>query len=107
MNTSYKLTLRPLASHKYAKPSQIMPHSPLIRRGICRARRSLTSAPEAPLPSKCGGPYRFTATTLMTIQSTLGTVFATGGPLAEDDYEGTVHDFLLWLARQDAVQGMA
>lgn len=38
---------------------------------------------------------------LEAMQSALGSVFATGGPLAEDDYEGTVRDFLLWLARQD------
>jgi len=39
---------------------------------------------------------------LEAMQSALGSVYATGGPLAEDDYEGTVRDFLLWLARQDA-----
>lgn len=44
---------------------------------------------------------------LEAMQSALGSVFATGGPLAEDDYEGTVHDFLLWLAQQDAAQGSA
>jgi phenylpropionate dioxygenase-like ring-hydroxylating dioxygenase large terminal subunit len=39
---------------------------------------------------------------LEAMQSALGSVFATGGPLAEDDYEGTVRDFLLWLAKQVA-----
>ena len=39
---------------------------------------------------------------LEAMQSALGSVFATGGPLAEDDYEGTVRDFLLWVAAQDA-----
>ncbi|SPH27323.1 2-halobenzoate 1,2-dioxygenase large subunit [Ascidiaceihabitans donghaensis] len=39
---------------------------------------------------------------LEAMQAALGSVFATGGPLAEDDYEGTVRDFLLWIARQDA-----
>ena len=40
---------------------------------------------------------------LETMQTALGSVHATGGPLAGADYEGTVHDFLLWLARQDAM----
>ncbi len=40
---------------------------------------------------------------LEAMQSALGSVFAAGGPLAEDDYEGTVRDFLLWLARQDVL----
>ena len=39
---------------------------------------------------------------LEAMQSALSSAFATGGPLAEDDYEGTVRDFLLWLARNDA-----
>jgi len=39
---------------------------------------------------------------LERMQTSLGSVFATGGPLAEPDYEGTVHDVLKWLARQDA-----
>lgn len=39
---------------------------------------------------------------LEAMQLCLGSVHATGGPLAEADYEGTVHDVLLWLARQDA-----
>lgn len=38
---------------------------------------------------------------LEAMQGALGSVHATGGPLAGDDYEGTVRDFLLWLARQD------
>ncbi|MEM9332584.1 MAG: aromatic ring-hydroxylating dioxygenase subunit alpha [Pseudomonadota bacterium] len=38
---------------------------------------------------------------LETMQVSLHSVHATGGPLAGPDYEGTVHDFLLWLARQD------
>jgi phenylpropionate dioxygenase-like ring-hydroxylating dioxygenase large terminal subunit len=44
---------------------------------------------------------------LEAMQSALGSVYATGGPLAEDDYEGTVRDFLLWLARQDAAHPFA
>ena len=39
---------------------------------------------------------------LEAMQTALGSIHATGGPLAGPDYEGTVHDFLLWLARQDA-----
>ncbi|WP_246107333.1 aromatic ring-hydroxylating oxygenase subunit alpha [Puniceibacterium confluentis] len=39
---------------------------------------------------------------LEAMQSALGSIHATGGPLAEEDYEGTVRDFLLWLAAQDA-----
>ncbi len=39
---------------------------------------------------------------LEAMQGALKSVFATGGPLAEDDYEGTVRDFLLWLAQQDS-----
>lgn len=39
---------------------------------------------------------------LETMQIALNSSFATGGPLAEDDYEGTVRDFVLWLAKQDA-----
>lgn len=42
---------------------------------------------------------------LEAMQSALGSVHATGGPLAGPDYEGTVHDFLCWYARQDAAQG--
>ncbi len=40
---------------------------------------------------------------LEAMQTALRSVHATGGPLAGVDYEGTVHDFLLWLARQDAM----
>lgn len=36
------------------------------------------------------------------LQSALRARHATGGPLAGPDYEGTVFDFLKWLARQDA-----
>lgn len=39
---------------------------------------------------------------LELMQKAFGSVHATGGPLAEADYEGTVLDFLHWLARQDA-----
>jgi len=39
---------------------------------------------------------------LEKMQTALGSRHATGGPLAGEDYEGTVRDFLLWLARQDA-----
>lgn len=38
---------------------------------------------------------------LERMQSALGSRHATGGPLAGPDYEGTVRDFLNWLARQD------
>jgi len=41
---------------------------------------------------------------LELMQRALGSVFATGGPLAEPDYEGTVLDFLHWLAKQDATE---
>lgn len=40
---------------------------------------------------------------LEAMQNALGSVYAAGGPLAGPDYEGTVHDFLLWLARKDVV----
>ncbi len=40
---------------------------------------------------------------LEAMQVALGSVHATGGPLAGEDYEGTVLDFLQWLARQDAM----
>lgn len=36
---------------------------------------------------------------LERMQVALSSKHATGGPLAGDDYEGTVHDFLKWLAR--------
>ncbi|QIE47470.1 aromatic ring-hydroxylating dioxygenase subunit alpha [Pseudohalocynthiibacter aestuariivivens] len=42
---------------------------------------------------------------LEAMQRALRSVHASGGPLAGDDYEGTVRDFLLWLARQDAMAG--
>lgn len=42
---------------------------------------------------------------LERMQTALGSRHATGGPLAGEDYEGTVRDFLLWLARQDAAKG--
>lgn len=42
---------------------------------------------------------------LEIMQTSFTSVFATGGPLAGPDYEGTVHDVLLWLARQDAMTG--
>jgi phenylpropionate dioxygenase-like ring-hydroxylating dioxygenase large terminal subunit len=42
---------------------------------------------------------------LEAMQGALGSVHATGGPLAGEDYEGTVRDFILWLARQDATAG--
>lgn len=38
---------------------------------------------------------------LEIMQTALGSVHATGGPLASANYEGTVHDFLLWLARKN------
>ena len=43
---------------------------------------------------------------LEAMQSALSSVFANGGPLAEDDYEGTIRDFLGWLAKQDASYGL-
>ena len=41
---------------------------------------------------------------LEEMQTALGSVHAAGGPLAEEDYEGVIRDFLNWLARQDAMQ---
>jgi len=38
---------------------------------------------------------------LEKLQQTLGSAHALSGPLAEDDYEGTIRDFLLWMAEQD------
>ncbi|MEL6520988.1 MAG: aromatic ring-hydroxylating dioxygenase subunit alpha, partial [Pseudomonadota bacterium] len=38
---------------------------------------------------------------LETMQGALGSIHATGGPLAGVDYEGTVRDFHLWFAAQD------
>lgn len=40
---------------------------------------------------------------LEAMQLALRSAHASGGPLAGEDYEGTVRDFLLWLAGQDAV----
>jgi len=40
---------------------------------------------------------------LEIMQTSFASVFANGGPLAGPDYEGTVHDFLLWLARQETL----
>ncbi len=37
---------------------------------------------------------------LELMQAALSSKYATGGPLAEDDYEGTVRDFQTWLAEQ-------
>ncbi len=39
---------------------------------------------------------------LEMMQTALGSVHAKGGPLAGEDYEGTVKDFLHWLSRRDA-----
>lgn len=39
---------------------------------------------------------------LEIMQSSFRSIHAIGGPLAGPDYEGTVHDFLLWLAKQDS-----
>lgn len=41
---------------------------------------------------------------LEEMQTALSSRHATGGPLAGPDYEGTVHDFLTWLARMDAAR---
>ncbi|MEO1139862.1 MAG: aromatic ring-hydroxylating dioxygenase subunit alpha [Pseudomonadota bacterium] len=38
---------------------------------------------------------------LETMQTALNSVHATGGPLAGEDYEGTVRDFIRWQARRD------
>ena len=40
---------------------------------------------------------------LERLQPTLKSAYAVSGPLAEDDYEGTIRDFVLWLAAQDRV----
>ncbi len=37
---------------------------------------------------------------LEIMQASFKSIHATGGPLAGPDYEGTVHDFLLWLNKQ-------
>ena len=39
---------------------------------------------------------------LEAMQTCLGSKFAKGGPLAEPDYEGTVHDVIMWLAKQNS-----
>lgn len=39
---------------------------------------------------------------LEAMQPALRSVYATGGPIAGADYEGTVRDLLLWLAKKDA-----
>ena len=38
---------------------------------------------------------------LEAMQTSLRSVHANGGPLAEPDYEGTIHDFMLWLAKEE------
>ena len=38
---------------------------------------------------------------LERLQIALGSAHAVSGPLAEDDYEGTIRDFQLWLAAQE------
>lgn len=40
---------------------------------------------------------------LERMQVALGSAHALSGPLAEDDYEGTVRDFQLWLASEDRI----
>ena len=40
---------------------------------------------------------------LERMQIALGSDYALSGPLAEDDYEGTIRDFQLWLATQDRI----
>ncbi|MEP2920866.1 MAG: aromatic ring-hydroxylating dioxygenase subunit alpha [Sulfitobacter sp.] len=42
---------------------------------------------------------------LERMQIALGSEHAISGPLAEDDYEGTIRDFQLWLAAQDRIEG--
>ena len=41
---------------------------------------------------------------LEIMQQSFRSIFADGGPLAQADYEGTVLDFLHWLARQSAAE---
>ena len=41
---------------------------------------------------------------LERLQVSLGSAHAGSGPLARDDYEGTIRDFLLWLAHQDRAE---
>ena len=38
---------------------------------------------------------------LELMQKALSSRHATGGPLAGEDFEGTVRDFLIWLAKRD------
>ena len=38
---------------------------------------------------------------LELMQKALSSRHATGGPLAGEDFEGTVRDFLIWLAERD------
>jgi phenylpropionate dioxygenase-like ring-hydroxylating dioxygenase large terminal subunit len=40
---------------------------------------------------------------LERLQVALGSAYALSGPLAEDDYEGTIRDFQLWLAQQETL----
>ncbi|MEM9716876.1 MAG: aromatic ring-hydroxylating dioxygenase subunit alpha [Pseudomonadota bacterium] len=40
---------------------------------------------------------------LERMQVSLGSQYAQSGPLAEDNYEGTIRDFQLWLAQQDRI----
>ena len=42
---------------------------------------------------------------LETMQIALRSSHASGGPLAAEDYEGTVRDFVNWLARQEQLAG--
>lgn len=44
---------------------------------------------------------------LERMQVALNSEHACSGPLAEDNYEGTIRDFQLWLAKQDRVQAVA
>lgn len=44
---------------------------------------------------------------LEIMQQSFRSIYADGGPLAEDDYEGTVLDFQHWLARQSAAENPA
>ena len=41
---------------------------------------------------------------LERMQVALASQYALEGPLAGDDYEGTIRDFQTWLARQDAAE---
>jgi phenylpropionate dioxygenase-like ring-hydroxylating dioxygenase large terminal subunit len=44
---------------------------------------------------------------LERMQVALNSAHALAGPLAEDNYEGTIRDFQLWLAKQDRAQCVA